>query len=529
VSANTTPTRVGTPTVRSGSILAGFQAFTVTQATSLTNQAPSLDWVSPSSGAGGSQTFTFSASDPNGAANLRNIDVDFVRFGSNPFICQVSYTIGSYTQANGAFVAGGSLFFLTDDQKPFTGPYTYIGPYIVGVAHVALQNSQCGLDLSGVAVTSSGNSVEISFPMVFFGSGTWSVQVNLYNYDKIDVGGIEGSWTVPPSFCSYSIGPPAGSTVGKNTTAGTIAIAAGAGCPWLASTSASWIKITSALGGLGGGAVSYAISANTTTAARTGSITIAGITFPVSQSATAGAPPQITAGGVVNAASSRPAIASATWISIYGTNLAPATQTWSASDFVGNSLPTQLAGVSVSIGGEPAYVYYISPTQINVLAPDYLAETVSVEVDTPDGRSNAITVQRNEFSPALFLFPQGGGKYVAAVHADGAYVAPAGLIPGVTSRPASPGEIISLFGTGFGATHPTSPSAELVSQPAALIAPVAIRVGGVAVQTSFAGLVSPGLYQFNVTVPDIANGDQLVVIAIGGLQSQDSTYIPVGK
>ena len=53
-----------------------------------------------------------------------------------------------------------------------------------------------------------------------------------------------------------------------------------------------------------------------------------------------------------------------------------------ASDFVVNRLPTQLGGVSVSIDGKPAYVYYISPTQINVLAPDYLAEAVSVEVDT---------------------------------------------------------------------------------------------------------------------------------------------------
>jgi len=522
VSANTIPTLIGTPTVRTGSILAGFHTFTVIQASTLTDQPPSLDWVSPNSGSGNSQTFTFSASDPRGAANLGLIEVDFVRFGSNRFICQVTYVINSFTEGNGASVSAGSLSFLTDDQKTFTGPYT------VGVSNVALQNSQCGVDLSGVTVTTSGNSVQMAFPMVFFGAGTWSIQVTMVDNARNGVGGIEGSWTVPPSFCSYSIGP-AGATVGKNTTKGNIAIAAGSGCPWLASASASWIKVTSALGGDGGGVVSYAIAANTTAAPRTGAITVAGQTFSISQSATAGAPPAITAGGVVNAASNRPGIASATWISIYGTNLAPTTQTWSAPDFVGNSLPTQLAGVSVSIDGEPAYVYYISPTQINVLAPDYLAETASVEVDTPDRRSNAITVQRNEFSPALFLFSQGAGKYVAAGHADGAYVAPVGLIPGVTSRPASPGEIISLFGTGFGATDPTSPSAELVSQPAALIAPAAIRIGGAAAKTSFAGLVSPGLYQFNVTVPDIADGDQLVAIEIGGLQSQDNAYIPVAR
>src|SRR4029077_15253380 len=128
---------------RSGSILAGFQTFTVNQASSLTNQPPSIDWVSPNSGTGNSQTFTFSISDPGGAANLRNIDMDFVRIGSNDtvfFVCQVSYIISSFTAANGASAAAGSLFFLTDDQKPPTRPYVYTGPYTVGVDNLALQN-----------------------------------------------------------------------------------------------------------------------------------------------------------------------------------------------------------------------------------------------------------------------------------------------------------------------------------------------------------------------------------------------------
>jgi uncharacterized protein (TIGR03437 family) len=158
-----------------------------------------------------------------------------------------------------------------------------------------------------------------------------------------------------------------------------------------------------------------------------------------------------------------------------------------------------------------------------------VAETVSVEVDTPNGRSNAVTVTRKSFSPALFLLSQGSGRYAAAVHTDGAYVAPAGLIPGLASRPASPGETILLFGTGFGATEPASPTAELVSQSAELIAPSAIQIGGTAATTLFAGLVTPGLYQFNVTVPNVADGDQLVVIQIGGLTSQGNTYIPVGR
>jgi len=532
VSANTIPTLIGTPTVRTGSILAGFQTFTVTQASTLTSQPPSLDWVSPNSGSGNSQTFTFSASDPRGAANLGLIEADFVRSDSNHtifFVCQVTYVINSFTEGNGASLSAGSLYFLTDDQNPSTGANVFTGPYTVGVNNVALQNSECGVDLSGVEVTTSGNSVQMAFPWVFFTAGTWSIQVTLVDNAKNGVGGIEGSWTVPPSPCSYWIGPTAAS-VGKSETAGTIAVEAGSGCPWVASSSALWIKVTSALSGAGEGAVSYTIAANTSTAARTGTITIAGKSFAITQTAgAAGTAPMISSAGIVNAASNRPGIASATWIAIYGTNLAPAPQTWSGPDFLGNLLPTQLGGVSAAIGGQPAYVYYVSPTQIDVLAPDYLAETVSVEVDTPAGRSNVVTVPRNEFSPGLFLLSQGGAKYVAAVHNDGAYVAPVGLIQGAPSRPARPGEIISLFGTGFGATDPSSPSALLVSETAELTAPVIAQIGGAAAQTSFAGLIGSGLYQFNVMIPPLATGDQPVVIGIGGFQSQDIAYIPVGQ
>jgi uncharacterized protein (TIGR03437 family) len=425
----------------------------------------------------------------------------------------------SFTTLAGVFAPAGLVTFLADDQKTFTGGVT------MG-SSVTLQNSQCGVDVSGITVAASGNSVEITFPMVFCGAGTWSVQGSLYNMSKIDVGGIEGSWTVPESGCSYSIGP-ANASVGKNETAGSIAVAAGPGCPWLAGSSAPWIKITSARSGSGGAAVSYSVAGNTTAAPRTGAITIAGQTFSVSQSATAGTAPVISANRVVNGASFQPGIAAATWISIFGTDLAPVTRLWSLQDLVGDRLPTQLAGVSVTIDGKPAYICYVSSTQINALAPDYLAETVAVEVDTPGGRSNVVMAQRNRFSPALFLFDQGGRKYVAGVHADGMYVAPAGLIPGVITRPASPGETISLFGTGFGATDPSSPSAQLVSQPASLIAPAAIRIGGVSADSKYSGLVTSGLYQFNVTTPDLASGDQPIVIEIGGQKTQDNIYLPV--
>jgi uncharacterized protein (TIGR03437 family) len=184
----------------------------------------------------------------------------------------------------------------------------------------------------------------------------------------------------------------------------------------------------------------------------------------------------------------------------------------------------------VSINGKPSFVYYISPSQINVLAPDDDSPgPVPVEVDTPDGRSAPVIIQKQPVSPALFLFDQGGRKYVAAVFPDGAYVGTANLIPGITSRPAVPGDLIMLFGTGFGTTDPASPAAALVGQPAIVQAPVTVRIGSVVANVAFAGLVGSGLYQFNVTLPNVAAGDQAVAIDIGGTATQAGAFITVGK
>jgi uncharacterized protein (TIGR03437 family) len=411
-----------------------------------------------------------------------------------------------------------------------TSPATLatVGPYTLG-SNLALQISQCAVDVSAATVTSSGNSMQLTLPMVFLGAGTWAIEANLYNLSRTLTFKTLGTWTAPQISCSYAFAP-ASATAGMNDTAGTITVAADPGCPWLVSVDSAWIRITSAPSGVGGGTVSYAIAANATPAARNGTITIAGRTFSVSQSVTAGTRPAISANGVVNGASFQTGLAPATWITIQGANLAPVTLTWSASDFARDRLPTQLSGVSVGINGKPAYVYYISPAQINVLAPDDdSAGPVPVEVDTPDGRSVPITIQKQPLSPELFLFDQGGRKYAAAVYPDGTYVGTPNLIPGKTSRPAVPGEVILLFGTGFGPADPPSSAAALVSQPSVLRAPVTIRIGNVVANVAFAGLVGSGLYQFNVTVPNIPPGDQTVVIEIGGASSQGSASITVGK
>ncbi len=229
--------------------------------------------------------------------------------------------------------------------------------------------------------------------------------------------------------------------------------------------------------------------------------------------------------GVGNGASFQPAFAAATWVSIVGTNLSQATYTWQGSDFVNGQLPTSLEGVSVTINGLPAFVEFISPTQINVLAPDdATVGTVQIQVNVAQQNSNSLSAQKTQFAPAFFTF---GDGYAAARHVDYSLLGAPNLFPGAVTTPAQPGETILLYGTGFGPTNPPLPSGQLVSTAAPLANPVKISIGGVTAMVMFDGLVGSGLYQFNVIVPNLPNGDAAVVATIGGVATQTGVSVTV--
>jgi uncharacterized protein (TIGR03437 family) len=229
---------------------------------------------------------------------------------------------------------------------------------------------------------------------------------------------------------------------------------------------------------------------------------------------------------VVSGASFQPAIASGGFVSITGTGFGTSTRSWTSSDFSGTNLPISLSGISVTINSNPAYVEYISPTQINAIAPDDdTIGPVQVQVTTPQGASYAGTVLKQKLSPAFFTYQSGTTSYVVAVHTDGTLVGPAGP----SSRPAVPSEIIEIYATSFGATNPALPTSQLVSQPAPLVLPATVSVGGVNAPVQWAGLVSSGLYQLNVTVPMVATGDQPLQASVSGFQSPSGVFLPVSS
>jgi len=229
---------------------------------------------------------------------------------------------------------------------------------------------------------------------------------------------------------------------------------------------------------------------------------------------------------VVNAASYQPAIASGGFVSIVGTGFGNSSRSWNSSDFSGTNLPTSLSGVSVAINGNPSYVVYISPTQVDVIAPDDdTIGQVPVQVTTPQGASYAGTVLKQKLSPAFFTYQSGTTSYAAAVHLDGTLVGPAGP----SSRPAVPGEFIEIYGTGFGPTNPATPISQLVSQPAEVVLPAAVSIGGMTADVQSAGLISPGLYQLSVQIPSVAAGDQPVQANIGGFQTAPNAFLSVSS
>jgi uncharacterized protein (TIGR03437 family) len=220
-------------------------------------------------------------------------------------------------------------------------------------------------------------------------------------------------------------------------------------------------------------------------------------------------------------------IASGAFVTLLGSGFTNVTRTWAASDFHGNLLPTSLSGVSVNINGQPAAVEYISPTQINVIAPDDATTgTVDAQVSTPQGKSYPGSGMKINAAPGLFQFVDAGTAYAVAQHTDGVLVAKTSAL----GRPASPGEIIVLYGTGFGATNPATPSGTLVSQPNPIAKSVTVTIGGVNADVIYAGVIEAGLVQLNVRVPSgLQPGDQTVTANVAGFQSVSSALLPIGN
>jgi uncharacterized protein (TIGR03437 family) len=248
----------------------------------------------------------------------------------------------------------------------------------------------------------------------------------------------------------------------------------------------------------------------------------------VSESNAVPTPPVISSNGVVNGASFQPGIVPNSWVTIQGTHLASKTDDWSNS-IVNSEFPTTLDGVSVEIGGKSAYVYFISPGQINVISPDVGLGSQDVTVTTAAGTSAKLSVSAAQYGPAFFLWPN---NQPVATRQDFSYAAKNGTFAGTATVAAKPSDVIILWGTGFGPTNPVAaPGAPVPSDttysttavPQVTINGVSATVYGAALAPGFAGL-----YQVAIQVPDsITNGDWPIQVSVGGVESPAGVVLTV--
>ncbi|MGA3044259.1 MAG: IPT/TIG domain-containing protein, partial [Bryobacteraceae bacterium] len=247
--------------------------------------------------------------------------------------------------------------------------------------------------------------------------------------------------------------------------------------------------------------------------------------------------PQINPGGVITAGAfgGSATVAPGSWIEIYGRNLAPGARPWKASDFNGSNAPTALDSTSVTVGGQPAYVAYISANQVNVQVPsDVAAGTQPLIVKTAFGASAAYSLTVGPM-PGVYAPPSltvGGKQYAGALMPSGTWVLPAGAVSGFTSQPAVPGDIITLYGVGFGAVMPNVPAGQTApGQLNTLATEVQVMFGSTPATLRYQGLAPGlvGLYQLNVEVPQVAAGSAVpLTITQGGVTLPQTLYTAVG-
>jgi uncharacterized protein (TIGR03437 family) len=229
-------------------------------------------------------------------------------------------------------------------------------------------------------------------------------------------------------------------------------------------------------------------------------------------------------------------IAPGTFIEIYGSNLAADSLDWSGA-FNGVNAPTSLAGTKVTIGGQAAFIAYGGPGQVNAVVPSNVATgQQQITVTTAIGTSNSYAVNVNATAAGM-LAPGylniGGAQYVGALFSDyQTFVAPPGAISGYASRRARPGDVIVIYGIGFGPVTPNIPAGQIVPGSSALTLPFQIFFGSTQATLQYSGLAPSlvGVYQFNVVVPNVAASDAVpVTFTLGGVNGAQTLYTSVGN
>jgi len=200
--------------------------------------------------------------------------------------------------------------------------------------------------------------------------------------------------------------------------------------------------------------------------------------------------------------------------SIFGSNLALAVSVAGSIP-----LPTSMNGASVIVAGVSLPLFYVSPTQINVILPYNLSvnTTQQLIVQRSQSLSTPLSILIAAANPGIFTVSQSGSGQGVITHADSSLVS--------SSSPAIVGETVVIYCAGLGATLPaaTAGSAASSSPLSYTMNAVSVTIGGIPATVPFAGLTPgfTGLYQVNVQVPNgvSASNSVAVVLTVAGQTS----------
>lgn len=240
------------------------------------------------------------------------------------------------------------------------------------------------------------------------------------------------------------------------------------------------------------------------------------------------ASPVLSAAGVANAASYAPgAVAPGEIVSLFGSAIGPsrpASLTLTNPVLVANALQ----GVHVLFDGVPAPMLYASAGQVNVVVPYAVAgeSATQVQVEYLGALSAPISLPVAATAPGIFTLNASGAGPGAILNAADESVNSA-------ANPVAPGDWVSIFATGAGATTPSGVDGLLPTGPSYQPnANVTVTIGGIVCNLNYEGaapgLVS-GLVQINAQVPAAVTPGPSVPVAVtlGGVAAQSGVTVAV--
>ncbi len=360
------------------------------------------------------------------------------------------------------------------------------------------------------------------------GTASYSVASNASAQTRsgtIKIGDQTFSLSQAGATCTLTLSPTTTSLDGPATSSRFAVNGSTTGCTWSPTSNAPWITISGFSSVNGSGAVDLAVDMNPGVTPRTGTVTLSGLTFTITQ---AGSVPIITAAGVLNAASFKGgAVAPGEIITIFGTLLGPSTLATLQLNSAKTGITNNLGSTRVLFDGVPAPLVYSSIKQTSAIVPYAVAgkTTTTMTVEYLGVVSNALTLNVAAASPAIFALNSSGTGPGAVLNQD--------FSLNTSANAAARNSIIQIFATGEGATRPTGVDGQLAVAPlAAPTQTVTVTIGGISAPLVYSGgapgLVA-GVIQINARVPATAPVGAAVpiVVRVGTIDSPAGVTIAV--